>query len=70
MYAAMLSDAHIRGLDDPNQHQLVEWLDQLDASRLFLLGDIFGFWWGFPDAGGRTLRKRFISVNPQVISPK
>ncbi len=49
MYAAMLSDAHISGLDDPNQHELVRWMDDLASNRLFLLGDIFGFWWGFPD---------------------
>ncbi len=49
MYAAMLSDAHLSGLDDPNQHHLVKWLDEIEAPRLFLLGDIFGFWWGFPE---------------------
>ncbi|MEE2751864.1 MAG: UDP-2,3-diacylglucosamine diphosphatase [Myxococcota bacterium] len=49
MYAAMLSDAHLSGLDDPNQHHLVKWLDEIEAPRVFLLGDIFGFWWGFSE---------------------
>ena len=49
MLAAMLADAHLQGLQDPNQHRLVGWLDQLQADRLFLLGDLFHFWWGFAD---------------------
>jgi UDP-2,3-diacylglucosamine hydrolase len=49
MHAAMLADAHLKGLQDPNQHRLVAWLDQLEVDRLFLLGDVFHFWWGFAD---------------------
>jgi UDP-2,3-diacylglucosamine hydrolase len=49
MLAAMISDAHLQGLDDPNQHLLVELLDRLDCPRVYLLGDLFHFWWGFPD---------------------
>lgn len=46
MRIAMVSDAHLHGLDDPNQAALVRLLDQLDADRLVLMGDIFHFWWG------------------------
>ena len=45
MLAAMISDAHLTGRDDPNQARLVELLDGLDTQRLFLLGDVFHFWW-------------------------
>ena len=47
--AAMLSDAHLHGLDDPGQAAVVAWLDDLEAERVFLLGDLFHFWWGFRD---------------------
>jgi len=73
MYAAMLSDAHLSGLDDPNQHHLVAWLDEIEAPRLFLLGDIFGFWWGFSEvvygdfvpvlAALERLRRRGVQVD-------
>jgi UDP-2,3-diacylglucosamine hydrolase len=46
MRIAMVSDAHLQGLDDPNQAALVALLDQLQADRLVLMGDIFHFWWG------------------------
>ena len=45
----MLADAHLKGLHDPNQHRLVDWLDELQVDRLFLLGDLFHFWWGYAD---------------------
>lgn len=50
MRAAMISDAHLQGLDDPAQHRLVALLDGLETDHLYLLGDLFHFWWGFPDA--------------------
>lgn len=50
MHAAMISDAHLRGLRDPVQRRLVDLLDGLEAERLYILGDLFHFWWGFGDA--------------------
>ncbi|MCK6502348.1 UDP-2,3-diacylglucosamine diphosphatase [Myxococcota bacterium] len=48
MRVHLLSDAHLTGLDDPAQDDLVRWLDQLHCDRLVLLGDLFHAWWGFP----------------------
>lgn len=46
----MISDAHLDGLADPNQARLVTLLDELDVRDVFLLGDIFQWWWGRRDA--------------------
>jgi len=48
--AAMISDAHLQGLNDPAQAGLVALLDELQADHLYLLGDLFHFWWGFRGA--------------------
>ena len=50
MRIAMVSDAHLSGVDDPGQAALVKWLDCLEVDRLILLGDIFHHWWGFSGA--------------------
>lgn len=42
----LLSDVHLRGLDDPNQELLVQLLAAEDWARVFVLGDLFHFWWG------------------------
>lgn len=42
----LLSDVHLRGLDDPNQELLVQLLGAEDWARVFVLGDLFHFWWG------------------------
>ncbi len=50
MRVVVVSDAHLVGLDDPNQALLVRWLDALltvGLDELILLGDIFHHWWGF-----------------------
>ncbi len=47
MYCIFLSDAHLKGADDPNQGRLVAFLDNLDTEKpdaVFLLGDIFDYW--------------------------
>jgi len=47
MKIIFLADAHLKGLDDPNQKGLVEFLDSLaGVDTLVLLGDIFDFWTG------------------------
>lgn len=47
MKLIILADAHLKGLDDPNQKGLVEFLDSLAGiDTLVLLGDIFDFWTG------------------------
>lgn len=48
MRTLFLSDAHLTGLDDPSQLDLVRWLDRVEDARVVLLGDIFHAWWGFP----------------------
>ncbi len=51
-----LSDAHLglRTVTDPSVHQqrFISWLDTAaaDATAIFLLGDIFDFWFEFPRA--------------------
>lgn len=47
MRIALVSDAHLNGPDDPNQRRFIEFLGQLRADRLCLLGDIFQHWWHF-----------------------
>jgi UDP-2,3-diacylglucosamine pyrophosphatase LpxH len=47
MRVVLLSDAHLRGPDDPNQTRLLAFLAGLRADRLCLLGDIFQCWWHF-----------------------
>lgn len=46
----MVSDAHLTGPDDPNQQALVGWLGELSVDRLYILGDLFHHWWGYPGA--------------------
>lgn len=51
MRVIVVSDAHLVGLADPNQHKMVRWLEALlevELDELILLGDIFHHWWGFP----------------------
>lgn len=50
MTTVMVSDAHLEGIDDPNQVAMVKWLDALRVSRLCILGDLFHHWWGFQGA--------------------
>lgn len=47
MKVVFLADAHIKGLEDPNQAALVEFLDGMEADFLVVLGDLFDFWTGF-----------------------
>lgn len=54
----MLSDAHLTGLDDPNQYALVQWLDRVQVPRLFLLGDVFHHWWGH----AAVVQSRYVPV--------
>ncbi len=50
MRTTLLSDAHISGLDDPNQRRLVRFLAEWPTDELVLAGDIFDVWWGWPRA--------------------
>lgn len=45
MADALVSDQHLRGPDDPRQGRFLQWLDGLDTARLFILGDLFEFYW-------------------------
>ncbi|VAW35198.1 hypothetical protein MNBD_DELTA02-134 [hydrothermal vent metagenome] len=51
MKIIFVADAHLRGIDDPNQENLTEFLSWLTAEdrrpdKLVLLGDLFDFWTG------------------------
>lgn len=45
MTIILLSDAHVRGLDDPNQRRLVGFLKGCATDDLVLAGDIVDAWW-------------------------
>lgn len=48
MDIVFVADAHLKGLEDPNQQRLVKFLDTLPAvDALVILGDLFDFWTGF-----------------------
>jgi UDP-2,3-diacylglucosamine pyrophosphatase LpxH len=47
MRVVVLSDVHCSGLNDPIQHEFVQWLDSLEADALWMLGDIFHWGWNF-----------------------
>lgn len=42
----LFSDVHLRGLDDPLQGEVVTLLEADAWDRVFVLGDLFHFWWG------------------------
>lgn len=46
MRMVFIADAHLKGLGDPNQAALVEFLDSIDSGTLVVLGDLFDFWAG------------------------
>ena len=50
MRSTLLSDAHLSGLDDPNQEALVQFLQTWSTDEWVLVGDIFDVWWGFDSA--------------------
>jgi len=48
MKIVFIADAHLKGLQDPNQKLVVEFLDSLGAiDKLIVLGDLFDFWTGY-----------------------
>jgi UDP-2,3-diacylglucosamine hydrolase len=50
MKVIFIADSHLKGLDDPNQKTLCEFLDGLGpVDKLIVLGDLFEFWTGFND---------------------
>lgn len=50
MKVVFIADAHLKGLDDPNQNTLCAFFDSLGpVDKLIILGDLFEFWTGFND---------------------
>ena len=48
MKTIFIADAHLKGLDDPNQKTLCSFLETLkNVDKLFILGDLFEFWTGY-----------------------
>jgi len=45
MSILMLSDAHLHGLDDPGQRDLLGFLGAVDFEELVIVGDLFDVWW-------------------------
>lgn len=58
MSVLLLSDAHLRGLDDPGQAALVGFLDAVPFDELVLVGDLFDVWWD----GGRAVDLHAVPV--------
>ncbi len=56
MKIVFVADAHLKGLDDPNQASLVKFLDSLKGiDLLVVLGDLFDFWGG----DNKVVRKHY-----------
>ena len=56
MNIVFVADAHLKGLDDPNQASLVEFFDGLDGvDLLVILGDLFDCWGGGQQGGAQAL---------------
>jgi UDP-2,3-diacylglucosamine hydrolase len=51
MRSIFLADAHLRSPGDPNYRALLAFLESLqgNTSTLFILGDLFEFWMGYPE---------------------
>lgn len=49
MKAVFISDAHIRGHDDPNLAPLIAFLEEIagQVDRVVIVGDLFHMWFGF-----------------------
>ncbi len=48
MTTVFVADAHLLGLDDPNQASLVRFVDSLEGvETLIILGDLFDYWVGY-----------------------
>lgn len=45
MSVLLVSDAHLHGLDDPNQHALLGFLATVPFDELVVVGDLFDVWW-------------------------
>lgn len=62
MRAIFIADAHLKGLNDPNQKYLCSFLENLKGiDKLFILGDIFEFWTGY----NKTLEHNYSPVLAQ-----
>lgn len=56
MKIVFVADAHLKGLEDPNQTSLVQFIDSLnDIDVLVILGDLFDFWGG----DNKVVRKHY-----------
>lgn len=64
MRIVFISDAHLKGLDDPNQDSVVRFLDGLErVDTLIILGDLFDFWTGFNE----VVRRNYLPVLESLI---
>jgi UDP-2,3-diacylglucosamine hydrolase len=58
MSTLLLSDAHLRGVEDPNQRALIGFLEAVPFDRLVVVGDLFDVWWD----GRRAVDLQFVPV--------
>jgi UDP-2,3-diacylglucosamine hydrolase len=47
MRTTLVSDVHVRDLDDPHQDEIVHLFDTWETDAWVLLGDVFDTWWGW-----------------------
>ena len=47
MRTTLLSDAHVRGLDDAAQRDLVRFLREWPTDEVVFVGDLVDVWWGW-----------------------
>ncbi|MFT7519352.1 MAG: UDP-2,3-diacylglucosamine hydrolase [Kiritimatiellia bacterium] len=47
MRSTLLSDAHVRSLDDPSQRDLVRFLREWPTDEVVFVGDLVDVWWGW-----------------------
>jgi len=67
MKIVFIADAHLKGLDDPNQKTLVNFMGSLDGvDTLVILGDLFDFWAG----DNRIARRNYLPLLESLASLK
>ncbi|MBI5810721.1 MAG: UDP-2,3-diacylglucosamine diphosphatase [Deltaproteobacteria bacterium] len=54
MKIVFIADAHLKGIDDPNQKSLSQFLSGVTGGTLLvILGDLFDYWSGYDEAAAR-----------------
>lgn len=67
MADALVSDQHLHGPDDPRQGRFLRWLASLEADRLFVLGDLFEFYWKHPTPGQLPVVQALLAFPGELV---